>query len=351
MSFLETYRREVSRIRDEIARLQKDKAGHTSKLVGIRNKINSATQAAHKASSASTYQSKMREIGRLNSDYGREEQKVANLDERIARKQKDLNTASEKLTREERKESEQRAKREQEDLKKRDMQLKRIASQMNSHSVMYNEAKSMLESIKNLPDKIKIVFFATNPMDQMQLRLDEEVRSITEMIRKSDHRDSVELRSCWATRTEDILQAINEHDPTIIHFSGHGSSNDKLVFQDDSGRTKLVSKEAIVQVMASIGTIRLVFFNTCYSSVHAKSVVEFVDAAIGMNDTIGDKAARVFASQFYSAIGFGHSVLTAFKQAKASLMLSNIPEEDIPELYLKEGLNADDLIIVRPVEN
>lgn len=39
------------------------------------------------------------------------------------------------------------------------------------------------------------------------------------MIRKSEHRDSVKLESRWATRTIDILQAINEVDPTIVHFS------------------------------------------------------------------------------------------------------------------------------------
>jgi hypothetical protein len=29
-------------------------------------------------------------------------------------------------------------------------------------------------------------------------------------------------------------------------------------------------------------------------------------------------------------------------------MLDGIPVEDTPELYVKEGINADDLIIVKP---
>lgn len=106
-----------------------------------------------------------------------------------------------------------------------------------------------------------------------------------------------------ATRALDVIQAINEEDPTVIHFSGHGSDEDEIVFQDNQGNAELVSKEAIVQTMMSASdTIKLVFFNTCFSYGQAQAVVEHVDAAIGMTNSIGDEAARIFAAQFYSAI-------------------------------------------------
>lgn len=146
----------------------------------------------------------------------------------------------------------------------------------------------------------------------------------------------------------DLLQAINDYDPTIVHFSGHGSNNDEIVFQTHDGITKLVSKEAIVQtMMASSDNIRLVFFNTCYSRNQAEAISEFVEATIGMNTSIGDEAARVFSSQFYSSIGFGHSVSKAFQQAKALLMMEGIPEENTPELFVKSGLNANEIILVK----
>ncbi|MBW4829200.1 MAG: hypothetical protein KZY61_12170 [Clostridiaceae bacterium] len=44
----------------------------------------------------------------------------------------------------------------------------------------------------------------------------------------------------------DILQAINELNPAIVHFSGHVSVTDELVLQVTDGNAKLVSKEAIV---------------------------------------------------------------------------------------------------------
>jgi hypothetical protein len=169
------------------------------------------------------------------------------------------------------------------------------------------------------------------------------------MIRKSQHRDAVTLESRWAVRPLDVLQALNECLPRIVHFSGHGSDQDEIVFQDNAGAAKYVTKEAIVQTMAAAsGDIALVFFNTCYSRGQAKAVVQHVPAAIGMTTSISDEAARVFSAQFYSSIGFGLSVGRAFKQARAALMLEGIPEELSPELFVAEGLNADDLVLVKP---
>jgi hypothetical protein len=61
-----------------------------------------------------------------------------------------------------------------------------------------------------------------------------------------------------------------------------------------------------------------------------------------MNTSIGDEAAR-----FYSALGFGLSLKRSFEQAKAALMLESIPEEDTPELFIQDGLNPDEIIIVK----
>ncbi len=55
-----------------------------------------------------------------------------------------------------------------------------------------------------------------------------------------------------------------------------------------------------------------------------------------------------FAAQFYSALGFGLSVKKDFEQGKAALILEGIPEEDTSELYVKEDLVPEELIIVKP---
>lgn len=227
--------------------------------------------------------------------------------------------------------------------------MERIDQTLVTHNDLHIQTQEAITQLQDIPERITVLFMASNPIDEGQLRLGEEAREINEMIRKSDYRDSVSFVTKWAVRTQDFLQSINEERPTVIHFSGHGSDNDEIVFQDPQGRAKLVSKVAIVQVMMiSSDTIRLVFFNTCFSFGQAEAVVEHVDAAIGMNTSIGDDAARIFAAQFYSAIGFGKSLKVAFQQAKAMLMLEGIDEKDTPELYVREGLNPNEIIIVKP---
>ncbi|MBX7244621.1 MAG: hypothetical protein K1X53_03930 [Candidatus Sumerlaeaceae bacterium] len=101
-------------------------------------------------------------------------------------------------------------------------------------------------------------------------------------------------------------------------------------------------------MMATSGSIRLVYFNTCYSQHQAAAIVSHVEAAVGMIDTIGDEAARVFAAQFYSAIGFGKSVSQAFQQAKALVMAEGISEANTPQLFFREALKEDEIILVMP---
>ena len=80
-----------------------------------------------------------------------------------------------------------------------------------------------------------VLFLASNPVDIPSLRLDAESRAIHEMIRKSDYRDNIRFETRWAVRTSDILQAINEVNPDVIHFSGHGSSGGDLAFENANG--------------------------------------------------------------------------------------------------------------------
>jgi len=293
--------------------------------------------------------SKFREVESKSKDLATTEGKIADIEKKLAVEQRKLSDAEQSLAKEQESEAKKRQKQSADFAKKHDAQLNIIGERLQDHDIKYEIAMNEIEQLKKLPEEITVLFLAANPLDQIQLRLDEEVRSISRMIRASKHRDVVKLQSCWAIRPADALQAINEFNPTVVHFSGHGSDLDEIVFQDDHGSAKFVTKESIVQMMmACSGTIRLVFFNTCYSNAQAEAVVEHVEAAIGMNTAVGDDAARAFASQFYSGIGFGHSIEKAFQQAKALLMMESISEENTPELFIADGFTASDIVLVRP---
>lgn len=353
---VDQYRRDVDRYQKEIARLQLEKSRESAKVAAEKKRANDAVAAASRTKILSSAQSKLREAERYEAASVTAQRKVADIEAKIAREQGRLNDShrrlaeaerqQEKRSESERKSAETKRRREEQEHQRA---LSSIRGKLSSHDRLHDLTRHTLQKLQQLPERITVLFLASNPIDQPQLRLDEEARLIGEMIRKSEHRDAVRLESRWAMRPMDVLQAVNECRPHIVHFSGHGSNEDEIVFQDAAGNTKLVSKEAIVQtMMAGSDEIQLVFFNTCYSRNQAEAVVANVPAAIGMNTSIGDEAARVFASQFYSAIGFGHSIGRAFGQAKAALMLEGIAEDDTPELFVATGLNADELFLVKP---
>jgi hypothetical protein len=182
-------------------------------------------------------------------------------------------------------------------------------------------------------DKTRVLFLAANPSATNPLKLDEEIRSITEKIRASEHRDSLNLVSVWAVRPDDLLQSFNEYKPRIVHFSGHGSSTGEIILTDNNGNSKPVSQTALKALFKTLkGNIQVVILNACYSRIQAQAIAEFIDCVIGMNTAIGDQAAITFAGSFYRAIGFGRSVQEAYEQGKVALMLEGIPEATTPDL-------------------
>jgi hypothetical protein len=354
----------------EIAKLQNQKAQKVAKVSDLQKRSNDAASKATNPSFRSSASSYARDSQRYSDQAVATQKKLASTEQKLAQEYQRLNEAQKNAAREEkreldnrRREDERRAAEEKRkaEIRRREEQkrarehayeMQNIDSTLTHHSLLHRQTLSAIEKLSQLPERITVLFMAANPLDQQQLRLDEEVRAINEMITKSKHRDAVKLESRWAMRPLDVLQAINELRPRVVHFSGHGSDQDEIVFQDNEGQTKLVSKEAIVQTMAAAsGDIKLVFFNTCYSRNQAEAVVKHVLAAIGMTISIGDIAARVFGAQFYSAIGFGLSVNLAFQQAKAALMLEGIKEEETPELFVADGIDPDQLILVKPQED
>jgi hypothetical protein len=199
--------------------------------------------------------------------------------------------------------------------------------------------------------KSKILFIASNPNDLTQLNLDEEIRSITMKIQAAEYHDVLDLISIWAVRPDDLLQQLNIHKPNVVHFSGHGSKVGELVLMDDQHQTKKVAPDALKALFSTLkDNIRLVVLNACYSKTQAEAISEVIDCVVGMNTSIGDQAAITFAGSFYRAIGFGRSVKEAFDQAKTSLMLESIPEEDTPELLVRSGVDPASVYLLNLVE-
>jgi hypothetical protein len=340
MAMIDTYRNNVSRKHDEIARFTEQKAKEQAKIASFNNKIQLLSRQMNSYKSLTTIKNKKKDIFRCQEGIAKVEKKIADFETKIAKKNRELQNENKKLSNEEVKETKKAQKTQEKFKRDQSMAFSNVNHKLTEHS-------NAISVLQELPNEITVLFFASNPRDLLQLSLDEEVRSIKEMITKSRHRDVIKFESCWAVRPGDILQHINEYQPTIVHFSGHGSSNDELVLMDNNSNTKLISMDSIVQAMSVANeNLKLVFFNTCHSKNQAHNVIEHIDCAIGMNTSITDEAAKIFSAQFYSSIGFGLSVDKSFNQAKAALMLEGITEETTPALFVKAECEATDIYIV-----
>ncbi|MGL5060131.1 MAG: CHAT domain-containing protein [Microcoleus sp.] len=349
---LDFYRSKFAQFMKEKANLEQDLARERKKSSQIQSDISSIKQSITRSNSSSIQKSKQQQVDSKQKDLAQCQKKIADLETKISAKVADINQTLKKM---ERVEKQDKKKQDTDAKRRRDEEVRHAQAVTRETERQVYLQKQISNShlvidLARLPETIKVLFVASNPLDQNQLRLDEEIRAITEKIRASDYRDSVQLVSRWAARPSDLLQALNELKPHVVHFSGHGSINNELVFQADDGSTKLVSQKAIVTTMSTIAdNIRLVVFNACFSQDQAEAVTQHVETAIGMSDAIGDNAAKVFAAQFYSAIGFGRSVKQAFDQGISALLLEGIPEEETPALFTQEGIDSEDIVLVRPV--
>lgn len=349
MAQIDIYRNTLSRKQQELVKLKQDLAREQCKLSPLQRKIISANDAIRRTKIASTVKSKLREIDQANKSIADIQKKCGNIQDKIAKKEKEVANAENDCRKEETRLSKKAAEAEKKRAQEAARQSAAFEASLRQQGETQLKMQMEIEKLKAIPEKITVLFLAANPIDTQPLRLDEEARAIQKRIRLSEYRDSVIFESRWATRSSDILQAINETNPTIVHFSGHGTPAGDLVLLNPDGTKRIVRKEAISMAISTASdSIKLVVFNACFSEVQAQSVVSYVDAAIGMSTSIGDEAACVFASQLYSAIGFGHSLQTSFRQAIAQLMLEDIDEENTPKLYVKDGLDPDNIVFVHP---
>jgi hypothetical protein len=67
-----------------------------------------------------------------------------------------------------------------------------------------------------------------------------------------------------------------------------------------------------------------------------------------MSDTIDDTAAIVFARRFYAAIASAQPVGIALVQAQAAMRLTTPDDADLPQVAMRDDIDADTLVLVRP---
>lgn len=194
-----------------------------------------------------------------------------------------------------------------------------------------------------MSEKIPILFLSANPWSTGRILVDEEARAIFKHLREGPYRDRFAFHNHAAIKPEDLQMLLLLYRPHMVHFSGHGNKQHKLILGGTNGRGKPVDHKGLTSVFALYSKhVRLVLLNACFTKSQARSISDVINYSIGTGEGIGDKVSVAFAGAFYRALGFGKSVRDAFESAKAELALTKIPRSRGIELFVKTGISETD---------
>lgn len=210
---------------------------------------------------------------------------------------------------------------------------------------MADTKESQTQMGHGLSEKIiSVLFLAADPTDATRLRLGEEFREIDEQLKIAKHRDHFKLElPQLSLRPKDISGALLNAQPQIVHFSGHGTAEGALCFENMTGESHLVHPDALAALFEQFADrVNCVLLNACYSEIQANAIGKHIDNVIGMNKAISDKAAIAFAIGFYQALGAGRTIEEAYKLGCVQIRLQNIPEHLTPVLIRRGYRFADD---------
>ena len=208
----------------------------------------------------------------------------------------------------------------------------------NIETMLKSAIKAGESYIKINEEKItqKILVFSANPQNTDQRRLAVEVREIKEGLQRAQKRDRFEIVSKWAVRPADLRRALLDYEPHIVHFSGYGSANEGLAFENELGQVHFIKTAALANLFNLFkDKIECVVLNSCYSNVQAEAISQHIHYVVGMSQDTSDNAAIHFAVGFYDALGAGRTIEDAFEMGHVAIELQGLASASKPVLKKK----------------
>lgn len=186
-------------------------------------------------------------------------------------------------------------------------------------------------------DRTRILYLAANPIDTERIRWEQDVKEIGEELLRSKDTARFDLRYQFAVRDRDISRALIEFEPEVVHFSGHGLVDGRILAESETGRARPITSEGLTSLFGLLAEhVRCVILSACHSWRLAESMAERIDYVIGMSEDIGDHSAIRFSIGFYQALAAGRPVEHAFEFGCTHIeMDSRRGSREVPRLFRK----------------
>lgn len=196
---------------------------------------------------------------------------------------------------------------------------------------LYRHSDSNVPVLPTVGGLLRVLIVVANPGTAEYPFLphaEREACSVEEALRYPENR-RISVRRISHTTPRDLVAALREFRPDVLHFIGHGDwmpSGGKLVLESgslDAEASEGIYADALAKELLEAGT-SLVFLSGCFTAGLARSVgAELASyglaAVVGMRFAVADASAHLFARSFYAGLGEGLPVETAVSEGRAAL--------------------------------
>jgi hypothetical protein len=357
----DTLRSDIARLETAAAALRRDLARHEDAAAKARAAAGKKRQEADRTRSDSARRSALRTAGEQDKKLVAAEKRMGELTTKLAANSKAQLDKRRSLTAAERSERQ---------VLDRDVQRRRREEKTHAQEVarLSRPIVRHVEVRAPQPEPLRVLYLTANAEAEdsttvtpdgstttvsRYLRLDREVREVQQTLRGAKYRDLVDVQHRPAATAEDLIDALNDVRPHLVHFSGHGWTGG-IVFDNgdlDHPQEHPVEFDLLAEVLAATSTPpQVLVLNACETLHGAELLLPAVPVVIAMADTIDDTAAIVLARRFYAAIASAQPVGVALAQAQAqaAMRLTTPEDADLPRVAVRDDIDADVLVLVRP---
>ncbi|MES5823896.1 effector-associated domain EAD1-containing protein [Streptomyces sp. RG80] len=187
------------------------------------------------------------------------------------------------------------------------------------------------------PAELTVLCLLAGPKEASRLQLRHEYRTIEEASRRGRQR-TLDIRLSAATRRQDVIPALTEHKPDVLHFGGHGAPSGHLLLEEDDGSVAPVGAEALAAVLDAVGGVSVVVLNACHLGRYLDVIGAHAREVIGSPERLADEDALAFCRNYYAALALGESWQGAFDRGRAGAGLGPRGLPDLRrEVRAREG--------------
>lgn len=177
--------------------------------------------------------------------------------------------------------------------------------------------------------KTVILFLGSSPTPGSR-RIDLEVREIDQQLRLAKLRESFELKQQWAPTTHELTDALLQHQPQIVHFSGEGDANG-IWIEGPDGQPRQVRNAALADLFRMPGgKIQGVVLQYPESVHQAADLARFVPWVVAIRHGTTEAASTAFSVGFYKGLAAEKPATFAFELGKTHLALEGLEAEMEP---------------------